>query len=89
MLPIAAARCQQFRTKRQSATDLVERAVAAGVSCRAVVADSFYGEDEPFRQGLRAQGLGYVVALRPTHGWWHREGTIGSLQEAVAAADHP
>jgi len=26
------------------------------------------------------------LALRPTHGWWHREGTIGSLQEAVAAA---
>ena len=76
----------QFRTKRQIATDLVGRAVAVGVPCRAVVADSFYGEDEPFRQGLRAQGLGYVVALRPTHGWWHREGTLGSLREAVAAA---
>jgi SRSO17 transposase len=76
----------QFRTKRQIAGELVGRAVAAGVPCRAVVADSFYGEDEPFRQGLRARGLGYVGALRPTHGWWHREGTIGSLQEAVAAA---
>jgi SRSO17 transposase len=76
----------QFRTKRQIATELVGRAVAAGVPCRAVVADSFYGADEPFRQGLRAQGLGYVVALRPTHGWWHWEGTIGSLREAVAAA---
>jgi SRSO17 transposase len=76
----------QFRTKRQIATDLVGRAVAAGVPCRTVVADSFYGEDEPFRQGLRARGLGDVVALRPTHGWWHGEGTIGSLQEAVAAA---
>jgi SRSO17 transposase len=76
----------QFRTKRQIATELVGRAVAVGVPCRAVVTDGFYGEDEPFRQGLRARRLGYVVALRPTHGWWHREGTIGSLQEAVAAA---
>src|SRR5205823_9392130 len=45
----------QFRTKRQIAGELVGRAVAAGVPCRAVVADSFYGEDEPFRQGLRAR----------------------------------
>jgi SRSO17 transposase len=51
-----------------------------------VVADSFYGADEPLRQGLRARGLGYVLALRPSHCWWHLEGTIGSLQEAVDAA---
>jgi SRSO17 transposase len=76
----------QFRTKRQIAAALVGRAMAAGIPCRAVVADSFYGEDEPLRQELRAHGLGYVLALQPSHGWWHREGTIGSLQEAVAAA---
>jgi SRSO17 transposase len=84
----------QFRTKRQLAAELVGRAMAAGIPCRAVVADSFYGEDEALRQDLGAQGLGYVLALQPSHGWWHREGTIGSLQEAVAAApwggaDHP
>jgi SRSO17 transposase len=76
----------QFRTKRQIAAELVGRALAAGVPCRAVVADSFYGEDEPFRAGLQAQGLGYVLALPPSHCWWHREGTLGSLEEAVAAA---
>jgi hypothetical protein len=64
----------------------VGRALAAGVPCRAVVADSFYGEDEPFRAGLQARGLGYVLALPPSRCWWHRAGTIGSLQEAVAAA---
>jgi SRSO17 transposase len=84
----------QFRTKRQMATELVGRAMAAGIPCRAVVADSFYGEDEVLRQDLGARGLGYVLALQSSHGWWHREGTIGSLQEAVAAApwggaDHP
>ena len=76
----------QFRTKRQIASELVGRALAAGVPCRAVVADSFYGEDEPFRAGLRARRLGYALALPPSFCWWHREGTIGSLQEAVAAA---
>ena len=76
----------QFRTKRQIATELVGRALAAGIPCRAVVADSFYGEDEPLRQELRARGLGYVLALQLSHGWWHREGSIGSLQEALDAA---
>ena len=76
----------QFRTKRQIAAELVGRALAAGVPCRAVVADNFYGDDEPFRVGLQTRGLGYVLALQPSHCWWHREGTIGSLQEAIAAA---
>jgi SRSO17 transposase len=76
----------QFRTKRQIASELVGRALAAGIPCRAVVADSFYGEDEPLRAGLRARKLGYVLALPPSWCWWHLEGTIGSLQEAVAAA---
>ncbi len=75
-----------FRTKRQIATELVGRARTAGIPCRAVVADSFYGEDESLRQQLRTWGLGYVLALQPSHCWWHLEGTIGSLQEAVEAA---
>jgi SRSO17 transposase len=74
-----------LRTKRQIAAELVGRARAAGIPCRAVVADSFYGEDEPLWQKLRAWGLSYVLALRPSHCWWHLEGTIGSLQEAVEA----
>ena len=75
-----------FRTKRQIAAELVDRALAAGIPARAVVADSFYGEDESLRHELRTRGLGYVLALQPSHSWWHREGTIGSLQEAVHAA---
>ncbi len=55
----------QFRTKRQSAAELVGRAVAAGGPCRAVVADCFYGEDESLRAALRARTLGYVLALPP------------------------
>jgi SRSO17 transposase len=75
-----------FRTKRQIAAALVRRALAAQIPCRAVVADNFYGEDEPLREELRTLGLGYVLALQPSHCWWHLEGTIGSLQEAVEEA---
>jgi len=57
-----------FRTKRQIAAELVGRALAAGIPCRAVVPDSFYGKDEPLRQELRARGLGYVLALQPRPG---------------------
>jgi SRSO17 transposase len=75
-----------FRTKLTIARELVERAVAASLPFRAVVADSFYGEDEAFKQGLRKLKVGYVLALKPSHAWWHLEGTIGSLGEAAAAA---
>jgi hypothetical protein len=79
---------QQFLgcTKLEIAQGLVERSVAMGVPFRAVVADPFYGEDEGFRQALSGLGAGYVLALKESHSWWHREGTIGALWEAALAA---
>ncbi len=76
----------QFCTKLKLAVELVHRAVQAHIPFRAVVADSFYGEDRGVKQGLRALGVGYVLALKPSHAWWHPEGTIGSFQEAAQAA---
>lgn len=76
----------RFRTKLKIAQELVERSVAEGVPFRAVVADSFYGEDEDFRQALSSLGVGYVLALNESHSWWHKEGTIGALWEAALAA---
>ena len=76
----------QFRTKLKIAVELVRRAVHANIRFRAVVADSFYGEDRGVKQGLRALGVGYVLALKPSHAWWHPEGAIGSFQEAAQAA---
>jgi SRSO17 transposase len=46
----------QFRTKLKIAVELVRRAVQAHLPFRAVVADSFYGEDRGVKQGLRADG---------------------------------
>src|ERR671913_391104 len=76
----------RFRTKLKIASQLVERSVQTGVPFRAVVADSFYGEDEDFKQVLSSLGVGYVLALKESHSWWHKEGTIGALWEAALAA---
>ena len=76
----------EFRTKLEIAQRLVERSVVEGVPFRAVVADPFYGEDEGFRQALSGLGVGYVLALKESHSWWHKEGTIGALWEAALAA---
>ena len=76
----------KFRTKLKIARQLVERTVAMGLGFRAVVADSFYGEDRGFKRSLGESGVGYVLALKKSHSWWHQEGTIGALWEAALAA---
>src|SRR5579883_1074911 len=48
-----------FRTKLALGHELVARAVAAGIRFRAVVADSFYGEDLGFQAGVEALGVSY------------------------------
>jgi len=75
----------KFRTKLKIAAQLVEQAVEEGIPFRAVVADSFYGEDEGFKQSLSELGVGYVMALKPSHAWWHKVGEIGSPYEAAVA----
>ncbi len=76
-----------FRTKPQIAVTLVERAVAAHWPCRAVVADSFYGENETFRRGIERLTVGFVLALKPSHCWWHCDEDVGSLAEVAEAAE--
>ncbi len=75
-----------FRTKLQIAGELVAVAVADGLPFRAVVADSFYGEDAGFRQRLHEAGASYVLALKPSHTWWHQLGTVGARWEAAELA---
>jgi len=76
----------QFRTKLKIAEELVEEAVETSIPFRAVVADSFYGEDREFKRSLGELGVGYVLALKKSHSWWHLEGTIGALWQAAEAA---
>jgi DDE superfamily endonuclease len=59
-----------FRTKPELARALVDAALEQGVSFRAVVADSFYGDHLEFQETLAAAHLPYVLALKPSSGVW-------------------
>jgi SRSO17 transposase len=59
-----------FRTKPKLALELVAAARQAGVPFRAIVADSFYGDNFTFQEGLEEARLPYVLALRPSTGTW-------------------
>lgn len=76
----------QFRTKLKIALQLVERALQEGMPFRAMVADSFYGEDRSLKQELRTLGVPYVMALKPSHAWWHPEDVAGTLQDVAHEA---
>jgi len=82
-----------FRTKPAIALALVQRARALQLPFRAVVADAFYGSNIDLRTGLLAMDEGYVLAEKPSHAWWHREGEVGSAQALAQAApwqeEHP
>lgn len=75
-----------FHTKLQLALSLVQQAVAAELPFRALVADNVYGEERGFKQGLRQAAVPYVLALKPSHGWWHADGERGALGEAAEQA---
>ena len=54
------------RTKPEMALAEIDRALAAGVRFRAVLADAGYGLSAPFRQGLSERGLAWAVGI-PRH----------------------
>jgi SRSO17 transposase len=77
----------QFRTKLKIASELVDQALTDGITFRGVVADSFYSEDAGCKRSLRELGVGSVLALKPSHAWWHKEGEIDPPWEAAVAAE--
>jgi SRSO17 transposase len=54
------------RTKPEMALAEIDRALAAGVRFRAVLADAGYGVSAPFRRGLSERGLVWAVGI-PRH----------------------
>ena len=56
-----------FRNKVELAEEMLERAFAAGVPARWVVADSFYGRLHSFREWLEARGRPYAVMVPKTN----------------------
>jgi hypothetical protein len=74
-----------FRTKLQIAADLVAQAQTAGVVCRAVVADSFYGDHDDLRGQLSQTGWGFVMALKPSRGTWQYQAEAYTPRDAARA----
>jgi SRSO17 transposase len=70
-------------TKPQLAVELVDAALEAGLSFRAVVADCFYGENATFEGALAAASLPYVLALKPSSGVWAPAEAVHTPQEAA------
>jgi len=64
----------------------VEKAMGRKIPFRAVVADSFYGEDRGFKRSLEELGVAYVLSFKKSHSWWHARDTIAALWEAALAA---
>jgi hypothetical protein len=75
-----------FRTKLKIAFELVKQATQEGLPFRAVVADNFYGEDRDLKRGLRELNVPYVMALKPSHAWYHPEEVAGTLQDVAHEA---
>ncbi len=59
-----------FRTKPQLAVELIDAAIAAGFSFRAVVADCLYGEHPAVQTALWDGAIPYVMGLRAHRGSW-------------------
>jgi SRSO17 transposase len=72
-----------FRTKPQLAVELVDAALDAGFSFRAVVADCFYGENATFEGALAEAGLPFVLALKPSSGIWAPAEAVHTPAEAA------
>jgi len=72
-----------FRTKPQLAVTLVDAALDAGCSFRAVVADCFYGENATFEGALADAGLPFVLALKPSSGILAPADAVHTPEEAA------
>jgi len=73
-----------FRTKPQIALELVDGAVQMGIPFRAVVADILYGEHREFRRGLEERHIPYVLAVKPSYGWYLPTGGARQTVEQLA-----
>jgi SRSO17 transposase len=82
-----------FATKPTLATELITRAVQAGVPAAWVAGDEVYGADPRLRAAVRDHGLGYVLAIAanrrvPTHAGRLRVNALPTLIPAHAWQKH-
>jgi hypothetical protein len=61
------------------------KAHTAGVTCRAVVGDCFYGDHDDLRAELRQTGWGFVMSLKPSRGTWQYGADAYTPKDAARA----
>jgi SRSO17 transposase len=74
----------EFATKPRLALEMIERARAAGVPASFVAGDEVYGNDSVLRDGIKALGLGYVLAVARDHRVTVRGGIRRRLDQIAA-----
>jgi SRSO17 transposase len=80
-----------FKTKHDIALDMIERASLAGVPGRIILADSFYGHSQPFRDHLDLLGFDYAMGIYASDKMWrvdrrgNRRGELRSAREIAEA----
>ena len=84
---------RRFATKPTLATELITRAVQAGVPAAWVAGDEVYGADPKLRAAVREHHLGYVLAIAanrrvPTHAGRLRVDALPTLIPAYAWQKH-
>lgn len=73
-----------FHSKPQLALALIERALAAGIAFKAIVADCFYGDHRELVATLRRRQLPFVLSHRGSVGrGWAPEDMAHSFREAL------
>jgi SRSO17 transposase len=61
---------REFKTKPELALEMIGRAIDDGIVGDIVLADAAYGTSTSFREGLRAHGLDFAVAITASTGVW-------------------
>jgi SRSO17 transposase len=76
-----------FRTKPMLALEMIDRALADGVSKGIVLADSAYGDGSDFRASLRDRGLDYAVGIKGATKVWRIDAKLRRRGEAVSVEE--
>lgn len=80
-----------FKTKHELALDMIDRAALAGLPGRTILADSFYGHSQPFRDHVDLLGFDYAMGIYATDKMWRldrhgrRRGALRSAREIADA----
>jgi SRSO17 transposase len=78
----------RFETKPMIALEQIRQAVTQGVPAAPVLADSAYGNETRFREGIAALKLGYVVGVQENTTVW-RPGEVPKLKKRRRGKGRP